>query len=150
MEDSGRILGENDIMVFEEYLGQRLPDDYRSFLLCHNGGTPIPSAFAIYGMPKNPVGIVHELYGIDRERDSSNLVWCNEVFRGRLPPNLLPIGCTPSDDQICVSLYGDEAGAVVLWDFYGEHHPPSFKNVYAIAPSFKEFENSLFLYEDGK
>ena len=49
--------------------------------------------------------------------------------------------------MICLSLVGSDKGAVYYWDYYGEHKPPSYDNVYLIAGSFEGFLDSLHSYD---
>ena len=143
VQTSGRRLSRDDIHEAESELGLRLPDVYKDFLMRFNGGTPFPERFPIEGMADNPVGRIQLLFGIDTAPDSRNITWNHRVFAGRMPDNLLPIGCTGSGDVLCLSLYGADAGEVVLWDFYGEHSPPSYRNVYRIAHDFTAFLQGL-------
>lgn len=55
----------------------------------------------------------------------------------------MAIARTDGGDLICYSLYGDDAGAIVFWDFYNETPEPSYVNVYRIADSFSEFIDSI-------
>ncbi len=144
MEDCARVLTPKDIKSLEEEIGISFPKDYKTFLLRFNGGIPHPAAFPIKEMPNNPYGIIQEFFGLDCPIESSNLKWNQEVSIGRLPTNLFPFACTPSGDLICLSLFGEDTGAVVLWDFYNEHIPPTYKNIYHIANSFVEFIENIF------
>ena len=144
MFDSARSLTEEDIQRLESDLGVTLPASYKAFLLRFNGGLPAPDTFPIEGMPKNPSGIVQEFFGVDCPIESSNLKWFYGVFKTDSPANLFPIACTPSGDVICVSLWGSDAGAVVLWDYYATPSPTSYANVYRVARTFDEFINGLF------
>src|SRR5437588_474027 len=108
MEECARPLTEEDIKHLEAEIGVTLPENYKAFLQRFNGGLPVPDAFPIEGMPKNPYGIIQVFYGIDRKIQSSNLKWNYEVFRSDTPPNLFPIACTPSDQEVCLSLSGED------------------------------------------
>lgn len=143
MEESARAIDLEDVLECESAIGVRLPDEYRSFLLRYNGGRPTPNAYPIYGLENNPFGAVHFFFGIDDPVESCNIDWNYEVHNGRLPANLLAIGCDGAGDLICISLYGDDAGAVVFWDRHKEPPEPSYANVYYIADSFSEFINGI-------
>lgn len=144
MTECARPLSHKDIRVLEEEIGLTLPQEYQSFLLKYNGGRPHPNAFPIEGLENNPVGAIQIFFGIDDEIESCNLLWNHRVFNGRLPSNLLAVACDGSGDLICLSLLGDDASCVVFWDFYAEHFPPTYKNVYKVAPSFTAFIDGIF------
>lgn len=143
MEGCGRRLSGNDIQELEAHIGIRLPGEYKAFLLEHNGGRPVPRAFPIEGLANNPFGVVLDFFGIDDPVESCNLDWNFESLKGRLPANLFPIACDDGDDLICLSLFGEDAGAVLFWDQHTEPPEPSYKNVYRIAASFSEFIDGI-------
>lgn len=144
MKDCARPLTQEDITSLEQEIGKVFPESYKSFLLEYNGGLPAPDSFPIEGMPGNPYGVIQEFLGIDCPIESSNLKGAYDDFKGRMPDNLFPIACTPSGDILCLSLSGDDIGAIVLWDFYQEHCPPTYANVYGVAASFEEFIDKMF------
>ena len=121
----------------------RLPPGYRDFLLKHNGGRPIPNAFPLEGLEDNPFDTIQVLFRLKGQVQSNNLDWNFDTFNGRVPNNLLAIGCTDCGDLICVSLFGDDAGSVLYWDHHHEPPVPSYENVYHIADSFEEFIDSF-------
>jgi hypothetical protein len=143
MEESARQLSRDDIRRVESIMGIRLPKEYAVFLLKHNGGRPIPNGFPIDGLANNPFGMIHFFLGIDNPVEVCNIDWSYEVLNGRIPSNLLPIADDPGGNAICLSLFGDDAGAVVFWDHAAEHLPPTYANIYRIADSFTEFIESL-------
>jgi hypothetical protein len=143
IEESARQLLPEDIRRIESLIGMRLPVDYVTFMLKYNGGYPIPSAFPIEGFVNNPFGVIQVFFGIDRPIESSNLDWNFETFNGRIPANLFPIACDDGGDLICLSLFGEDAGAVLFWDCYAESSEPSYENVYRIASSFQEFVDGI-------
>jgi len=65
-------------------------------------------------------------------------------MNGRIPSNLFPFASDDGGDLICISLWGDDSGNIVFWDYYNEHFPPTYANVYYIASSFSEFINNMF------
>ncbi len=143
IEGAARTLKPSDIDYIEKELQISLPDNYKAFLLMHNGGIPSPDAFPIQGMKDNPVGGIQVMFGIDQHIESSNLGWNYRTFQGRLPTNLFPIACTGSGDLICLVLWGDDAGAVVFWDSCAETEPPTYQNVYRVADNFNAFIASI-------
>jgi hypothetical protein len=132
-------LTDTRISLLEQQLKIVLPSEYRSFLARYNGGTPNPPFFPIQGLEGNPFGEIHVFLGVDIPVESSNLDWSYRVYCGRLPHNLFPIAYNTTGDVICLSLTGQDKGAVYFWDHEKEHKPPSYQNVHLVAPSFREF-----------
>lgn len=143
MSECGRSLSEEDIGSVERQLGLKLPTHYRDFLMQYNGGRPTPRAYPIEGLANNPFGVVQVFFGFDLDEETSNLTWIYECFQGRISANLLPIACDDGGNLICLSLWGDDAGAVVYWDHENESSEPSYDNVCRIAGSFHEFLDGL-------
>lgn len=143
MEECGPQLSPEDIRRIESLTGISIPDEYRAFLLKHNGGRPIPNTFPIEGLENNPFGDIQVFFGIDDPVESCNVYWNYEVHKGRIPSNLLPIACDDGGDLICVSLFGEDAGALLFWDRHTEPRQPSYENVYRIAASFSEFIDGI-------
>lgn len=143
MKDEGPPLSPHDILQVERRLGVTLPEDYKAFLFTHNGGRPNLDAFPIHGMPMNPNGGIQKFYGIIRVMGASHIESSYSRLKGKIPPNLFPIACTDGGSEVCLSLWGDDQGAVYLWDWYDREIPPTYKNVYLIARSFQEFLDSI-------
>ena len=148
MTEGGPPISYADVEQLEASIGRILPDDFKRFLIQFNGGRPEPNAYPLLGLDKNPYCVVHIFFGIDRPFESGNLEWNFEVMNGRIPDNLFPIACDDGGDLLCLSLYGDDAGSVVFWDYYAEHFPPAYDNVYRIpgADSFSAFIELLQYY----
>ncbi len=143
MEETLRQLTTDDIHAIERRLGSRLPDDYRAFLLEYNGGRPVPCNFPIEGLLNNPFGTIHFFFGIDDPVQAYNIGWHREVMPGRLPDKLLPIACDHCGNLVCLSLYGEDLGAVLFWDCHTEPSEPSYASVHKIAASFAAFVESI-------
>lgn len=149
MEYVGRQLSPADLDCIERELAITLPPSYRQFLLTYNGGQPSPAAFPIWGMPNNPYGIIHVFYGVDSKIDGCDLVWGYRVFSQDTPPDLFPIARTPSGDEICVSLFGEDEGIVFLWDYYNAPRDPgSREGLYFLASSFDGFLEGISSEEE--
>src|ERR1051325_11614933 len=104
---------ENDILEFENRWNLQLPQDYRSFLLKHNGGRPFPAMFPISGMENNPEGQVQDFFGLGTAIKSYDLNWVLENLGVPQPDGLLPVGCNASGDYLCIST---KSGRVLFWD----------------------------------
>jgi cell wall assembly regulator SMI1 len=145
MKESCPPLHESDIAKAEHRMGVTLPDDYRQFLLRHNGGRPDRNVFPVVGDPLNDTGIINWLYSIE-DGDVYDLVGNAEIYKGRMPAELLPIGLDPFGNQICLALAGPNKGRVYFWDHeeeVGEDEKPTYENVYFIANSFTEMMDGL-------
>jgi hypothetical protein len=143
IDQCGRPLSPQDIERLEDMVGVELPVDYKAFLRRYNGGVPKPAAFPIQGFENNPYGVVQVLFRVDGDIESSNLDWNYEAMNSRIPSSFFPVGCDGSGDLICLSLYGDDSGAIFFWDYYDQTPDPDHSNVYRIAGSFSEFLDSL-------
>lgn len=120
----------------------KLPAPYRRFLLTHNGGKPVPAGFTLPG-PRRPYrdGEVRAFLGIDVENYDLE-TWC-DIYRGRMPDELMPIALDPLGNVICLAIRGKQRGAVFFWDHERETHPADWSNVERVAGSFKEFLDLL-------
>ena len=134
----------------EAELGISLPEQYREFLLNHNGGYPEPDAFPIHGNASDEHGLVHYFLSI-HEGDVYNLMSYVRRFEGRVPEDLLPIALDPGGDLIVLSILGANRGKVYFWEHEEEAQEgetPGYENVYFVASSFYEFLNSLSTLQD--
>lgn len=145
VEEPGRPLTLADVERVECIGNVVFPSDYRKFLLAHNGGRPVPSAFPLFGLDKNPYGNVHYFFGIENngDDDSCDLLSIFEIMRDRLPGNLIAIADDGCGDLICLSVSGEDVGAVVFWNQHNVPETPDYSNVYFIANSFSDFLDSL-------
>lgn len=138
-------LVEEDIAEVEQQLGVIFPPDYRAFLLAHNGGYPDPNVFPISGLQSDDHGILEWFFCI-QAGDYNDLIRNTSTFRGRVPPNLIPIASDPGGNLICLSVTGRDVGTVYYWDHeeeVDEGEPPDYTNVYFIADSFSTLLDSL-------
>lgn len=134
---------EKDVVRFESLIKARLPEDYRSFLLTHNGGEPTPEVFFINESQGDD--ILGKFYGLYKEPQYSSLSWCFETNRGRMPSNIIPIGTDPGGNQVCLSVSGSDYGAIYFWDHeeVNNEEGPNYDNLYLLAPNFTAFLNGL-------
>lgn len=133
---------DEDIKSLEYNLGVRLPDDYKSFLLSHNGGVPTPSSFPVLSHPEKNLPI-QLFFGIETSIVSVSISWNFETYKERIPDNSLPIGCSDFGDLICLVLSEDDYGWVIFWDLTGERGKDNLDNVHKICGSFSEFLHLL-------
>ncbi|MEG4319219.1 MULTISPECIES: SMI1/KNR4 family protein [unclassified Microcoleus] len=133
---------EKDLSSLADYLGIRLPDDYKSFLLSHNGGVPTPSNFPLLNHPENILPI-QVFFGIETLIVSVSITWNFQAYKDRIPDKFLPIGCSDFGDLICLVFSEDDYGCVMFWDLTGERGKDNVDNVYRICDSFSKFLDIL-------
>lgn len=148
MSDSGAPLTEEQISAYEARLGRPLPQDYRNFLLQHNGGYPDPSDFEMQSPFKSDgdFGTVDWFLGIDVSEPTLGLEYVLQTFADRIPPRLFPIARDPGGNLICLSSGGEDLGTVYFWDHERESEegaPATEANLYRIAGGLEEFLNML-------
>jgi cell wall assembly regulator SMI1 len=141
--ECGPAITEEDVRAVEQEIGLLFPENYKDFLLTQNGGRPSPNGFPIAGHNIDDFGGIQVFLRINGDVESSNLDWTYQIMYGRLPDNLFPIARDDGGDLVCISLYGEDAGAVVFWDIHQETDEPTYDNVYHIANSFEEFIESI-------
>ncbi len=138
--EGGPLLQEEDLSAFEKTHGLSLPSAYKEFLLATNGGRPERDLFTINGLEGNPLGRIHLFFGLRDPVESCNLDWNLDVFRDRVPADLLPIATTEGADKLCMLMTGARAGAIFYWD---GHAQAGDSNLYALADDFAAFIASL-------
>jgi hypothetical protein len=101
------------ILELQFRLRNVLAEDYVKFLLNYNGGRPDLYKFRITTRPDYDEGLVQIFFGIGRKSAVTNILWNVDVFAGRIPEWLLPIGREDGGNLICLSR--KDAG-VYYWD----------------------------------
>jgi cell wall assembly regulator SMI1 len=145
MKDTKQPLTPADLEAVEQRLGIRLPDDYRAWLLKHNGGRPKPAGFK-YKLETGPYtdGVVAWFLGLHdgpHENFERDCRWWKGQHR--LPENLFPIADDPFGNLICMSFGGADKGKIYFWDHEEEGPEPSYDNCHLIADSLQEFLEGL-------
>lgn len=97
---------EEDVSAFERSLGQRLPDDYRRFLLEVNGGR-LADVNAGYAF-----GVINMMYSLHDPKDGRNLL--TRVTRERM------LSLLPSKDVMSIGY--DDGGSPILIALDAEHY----------------------------
>jgi hypothetical protein len=137
-------IDEQRLKSFEDRHDLGLPEAYRRFLLQHNGGQPVPAAFPIRGFPGNPVGVLQAFFGLDSSIKTLDLDETLLELDGVAPSGIVPIGCTGTDDFVCLDLRAG-GSSVVFWDrkpFWGSGIW-SEGDVYLVADGFESFMEEL-------
>lgn len=140
---------EAELDALEHRLQIKLPENYRHFLLEHNGGRPVPKGFSFvedsHGLTGSSIAwflAVHDGPYSNFEKD----YYVYKVRNRRLPDNLMPIAHDPFSNQICMSFGGDDKGAIYFWDHEieaDEGEEATYRNCYLIAPTLEQFLDGL-------
>lgn len=131
-------LSHERLEAFEQEIGCTLPLNYRTFLLTHNGGMPVPSAFSI--SDEEGETCINEIYGLHDGPSYARLDEMRQVYRGRISEALLPIGDDSFGNVICLGIAGQHQDKVYFWDHELEFDRESmFDNTTRIADSFADF-----------
>lgn len=144
-EDSERNLTLEDIEAAEERLQLSFPEEYKVFLLKHNGGSPTPNRFKYNDQEgrdsSSLINYFHAIY--DGRIDNLELKYQFLVSEGRLLKKMIPIANDPFGNLICLSAEGDDRGKVYFWDHELEPEIAGYENMGLIADSFSEFLGKL-------
>lgn len=129
---------ETAIAAVEAKIGARFPEDYRSFLLRHDGGrTREETEFDVPGGGVSPVS---DFLSTDPDDDYyllAGLEWHDENY----PPGIWPIGDVGNGDQVVLAVSGAHAGGV-LYFFHDRDAPQPISeaaNLARLADSFTAF-----------
>ncbi len=139
------------IVELEGTLGYGLPQDYRAFLLEHNGGKPGADTIDFEDERGPSSSDVNYLFGVHRGEYYASLPKRMEMFRGRIPAGFLPIGDDSGGNLWVLELEGPGRGRVYFWDHEGEAdegEPPTTRNMTVVAASFTDFLARLREFED--
>jgi len=131
---------EESLAEFELNYSIPLPDDYKLFLLKHNGGKPEPSCFKI----KKDISDVQIFYGLHQDKLNS-LEAMLIMYKNRISHDFLPIASDSFGNQICLGLKGKSQNCIYFWNHDLEGSPQALTKV---ASSFNEFADSLFEWRD--
>ncbi|GIX05004.1 MAG: hypothetical protein KatS3mg114_0873 [Planctomycetaceae bacterium] len=113
------------VATFERELGTTLPDEYRVFLLRHNGGVPDRETFDVPGedggeRPFHCFFALHDGPWDDSTAEGSQGFPLQAAFADYRvdggPADVLPIGKDWSGSYVCVGLAGADRGRVLYWD----------------------------------
>lgn len=159
------------VSALEAYIGHKLPEDYRRFLLEYNGGRPEPDAFLLNTGNGDEEDIVMcffpmrdlKLGHVNVENFEELRTWplhCgwddlqsdleNLYAEAGIEEPLLPTGTDGSSNYFCIVLAGTRRGAVVFLDHEtGETHPLA-DNFDAFLGSFRERERTDYYAFGGE
>jgi hypothetical protein len=144
--------GEIDLVLlerFEKEIGAKLPEQYREFLICHNGGKPVPCDFLI--SKRKGEDSIKQFYGLNYGPTYQRLNENYELCVDRLPSYVIPIGSDDFGNKICIGIKGKNKGKIFFSNYYvqgGIFKKIFFGRVKLISESFNDFLNSLFEWID--
>lgn len=147
IRDSNRF-GKLDLQTLNDFVEKyslALPDDYKKFLLEHNGGDPVPST------NRTPETFVQWIYGIQDEENWASLEWNIDIYDERIPFKTIPIATDPGGNQFLLSYRPDSYGEIWFWDHENECETSAkdyFDNIIKSANSFSDFVNNLYEFID--
>ncbi len=143
INDSNRFgsLDSDNLNKFESNHSLILPDDYRSFLLTHNGGVPEPSNV------KKTESDIQWIYGIHNGENWASLEEQTKAYRNRIPFKTIPIGNDSAGNIYLLSLRDNSIGEIWFWDHENESDKIAdeyFENITKLNSSFSEFLSELY------
>lgn len=106
------------LAALEAQIGSPLPGDYREWLRANGGG--VTEDDLKYGTDDLDVDeathpVVTIFFGLGVEHAELDLVRSREVYAGRVPDDLTPIGTNDAGDLVCLAVAGEAPGSVWSW-----------------------------------
>ncbi|MCE9546854.1 MAG: SMI1/KNR4 family protein [Planctomycetia bacterium] len=143
--DGAPTLTEDSLREFETNQQCKLPDDYRRFLLRHNGGFPYPDCVAFKEAGRPTASDVFCFHAVDDERPWASMAWHLKTYADRIPKHTLPIAHDSCGNLWLLNLGSDQRGAVVFWDHgtFDDVNETDFNVWPRVAHSFQEFVDNL-------
>lgn len=131
----------DEINIFENDIGIKLPKDYISFLLEFNGGKPMLNNCQVI------ISDVNWIYGMFNEPEWASLYNAMYTFVGRIPGWYIPIARDSGGNQYLMSLYEGNYGVIAFWKHEFElmtgDASQYFDNMTKVSDSFSEFLENL-------
>lgn len=134
------------IAAWEERNAARLPDDYRAFMLCYDGGRPVPKTFRHSWADEDGTTLSEETY-LEPFYDWARVVEWSGELGNRIPAGTLAIGANPGLIEVLLSLRAADHGAVYSWLRNWGAFEPGNDHLCRQADSFRAFVEGL--YDDG-
>ena len=136
------ILTTEDISKLESEFEITLPQDYKEFLLTHNGGRPEISYAEFYIEYLEEYVYLVTLYDINDVSEYSNM------WPGDIPLKSIIIGRDTRGGQLLLIADGEEDGLYYYDQAYTFEQSNDDSNTYFIANTFTEFIDSLKVTND--
>ena len=119
---------EADIGHFEMGIAARLPDDYRDFLLVHNGGYPRQNGFA------DGKEVLSFFFGLWQKHADLNYELL--AHRDFIPPGTIPIAADPFGNLVLLEVTKPNRGRVWFWNHERSGTPKEAVSLLASSFSF--------------
>jgi hypothetical protein len=132
--------GAGQLSAFEARHSLSLPDDYRRFLLHHNGGVPQPAGVHVSQLKTE---VLVDVFALTSRQGLSLDEWIAE-FEGEIPTGFLIIAGDPGGAFFILGTQGEERG-VYLWD-HQHRYPGSSEeegNTFFLSDSFTSWIESF-------
>lgn len=143
---------EERIKEFEELIGQKLPEDYKKFLI-KDVNEIYKRGMYVYenmdGQSRKIKAILKNFLTLDKDQEI-NLFNIFSEHKHELPKGVVPIATHVTIDYTVISLNKKDYGCIYHWSYKDEPEVikrPSYKNMYLVANSFSEFTDSLQVFE---
>ena len=133
------------IEKFETLIQAKLPNDYKQFLLKHNGGHPVPNSFKL----SEPINEKNESIGIAwfyalYDGEVCNITTHFQHSRSKIPDEFLPIAYG-SGGELCLGIKGDDYGKLYYWTTnWSCWNKDDLNYLYYVCDSFTDFINGLY------
>lgn len=127
----------SEVKQLEELFGYELPNDYKDFMIEYNGGEPNSNVFSI---PEE-----QNESGVNKFFSQKEIIKEKKILGNRIGIGVIPIADAACGNIVCLSLINEKKG-VYFWDHEledEEENLPSWKNMFYLAESFKDFMNKL-------
>lgn len=133
-------LSNEELSDFELANKIQLPDDYRQFLLTHNGGQPTRK------INKIPDTVVTYILGMHNGDYYASLYKHVDMFSNRIPFSAIPIATDAFGNLFLMSIHEENYGQIFFWDHEGEPEIQDghyVDNVSFVSDSFSGFVDKL-------
>jgi cell wall assembly regulator SMI1 len=134
-----------DLENFEKFLGTRLPEDYRNFLIEHNGGSP-EEYLVCWPGSSEPCEVWNDSLGLHNGPTYARLDSVANGLKDYLPEGVLPFASDPGGNHFCIGISGEYTGKIYFWD---HEEPDSKKSISLLSDSFSNFIANLVGDEDA-
>ncbi|ADM71324.1 hypothetical protein GMA19_03515 [Paenibacillus polymyxa E681] len=144
-EFSFKPINNQELETFEETFNLILPNDYKNFLLYHNGGKTVRRRFET--KDKTITSSIMLFLPLSKETENNLEYYYKKYNIGKIiPSNFIPFGVDPAGSLICLSINGEDHGTVYFCDldYIEEDNGLKQEFIKLVSQSFSEFVNSLF------
>lgn len=140
-------LDQNAIRAFEQAIQCTIPDDYRQFLLQHNGGFPEPDIVSFQEWNRATFSDVYCFHALGDPRPWAGIERHRNLFEGRLPSTTIPIAHDSCGNLWLLDVGG--GGGVYFFDHgsFDNFDETDLQNWPRVAESFQEFLDNLSVYD---